>query len=144
MKKFLAFLLIILVFPTFIFAKSQGYVSFIDMATNTTLNGSNRDYDYKNYKISLSNIELPYGGTQNIIISLNSKGFLGFGSTQLSRVNLSYSLKDVNTAFMGSHGSGKRFFAFGTYENALKDGSSGHGLHYASIIANKVEMISYE
>ena len=66
-------------------------------------------------------------------------------TTKSKSLNISKSCNGNNDAvLMGSAGSGKRYYAFGTYQNALKDGDSGHGNQYSGLVSNHVAMSSYQ
>lgn len=128
--------------PCIASAASQGYSSYLVLPPNVQVEGSSRSYDYANHKVSISIDSIPdtYSPAY-VVISLNKKNFIG--STQQARKTVSYYQGQNLTTVMGNYGSGKKWYGFGSFANALKDGNSGHGTVYAGINSDNVVMTSY-
>ena len=142
-KKLFAFAIIAAVLlPCIAKAASQGYSSYLILPPNVQVQGDTRKYDYANHKVSISVDKIPMpDAPQRIVISLNKKNFIG--STQQARKVVSYYENQNLTVIMGNHGSGKKWYGFGSFANALQDGNSGHGTVYAGIESDNVVMTSY-
>ena len=142
-KKIFAFALAAaILLPCIASAASQGYSSYLVLPPNVQVEGSSRNYDYANHKVSITIDRIPdsYLPT-NVVISLNKKNFIG--STQQARKTVSYYQGQNLVTVMGNYGSGKKWYGFGSFANALKDGNEGHGTLYAGIESDNVVMTSY-
>lgn len=146
MKKriFRGILFIILVGLTItVCAAVDGYISTLSISFNSTLTGSSRSYKYSKHKIQINEVVVNYGDdSTGLVIALYKDGI--FSNTQYSRKLVNIYNGNNDAVLMGSAGSGKRYYAFGTYQNALKDGDSGHGEQYSGLVSNSVLMKSYE
>lgn len=143
MKKIMpiAFLGLILA-PIITFAGTQGFVSSLSISANSLAHGQNRKYEYDNHKITIEGTSINYGYDETgLVIALYKDKLIG--STQQSRKTAYISQDETVTTIMGSHGSGKKSYSFGTYQNALKDGNEGHGVQYPGLSSDYVYMISY-
>ena len=139
---FCALLLVLLLVPIIALAAEKGYVSTIKISANSTLSGKARNYSHKNHRIKISTPKINYGYEESdLVIALYSHGL--FSANQVSRKIGNFKHKKTNTVTMGNHGSGKRSYSFGTYQNALKDGNSGHGIHYPGLSSDNVYLESY-
>lgn len=135
-------LVAIVLIPCIASAASQGYSSYLILPPNVQVEGSARNYTYANHKVSISIDSIPAPNEPKmVVISLNKKTLIF--SSQQSRKVTSYALGNTVTTQMGNYGSGKKFYGFGSFENALKDGNSGHGKTYAGINSDNVVMTSY-
>lgn len=144
MKKKLIIAAAVTVFalPCVVYAASQGYVSYITLPADQQLQGSTRAYTYDNHKVTITpNSIYDAALAKKLVISLNKKNLIG--STQQARKVSSFTVGTTFTTIMGNYGSGNKWYGFGTYENALKDGSSGHGAAYSGIDSDNVAMTSY-
>lgn len=105
---------------------------------------SNNDVLENINEVELSIIFEKVSCTSNILT--NDIELFGTEHTTKSKsLNISKSCNGNNDAvLMGSAGSGKRYYAFGAYQNALKDGDSGHGNQYSGQVSNPVAMSSYQ
>lgn len=146
MKKriFRGILFIILVGLTItVCAAVDGYISTLSISFNSTLVGSSRKYKYNNHKIQINDVTVNYGDTNTgLVIALYKDGLLS--GTLYKRKLVTIKNGNNSEILMGNAGSGKRYYAFGTYQNALKDGDSGHGEQYSGLVSNSVLMKSYE
>ncbi len=142
-KKILALVLISLfILPIITLAASQGYSSYLILPVNVQVEGNSRSYDYSKHKVTIDIEKIPSPAEpQKVVISINKKNFIG--STQKKRTTVSYYLGQNLKVEMGNHGKGKYWYGFGSFQNALKDGNSGHGVVYAGIESNNVVMTSY-
>lgn len=141
-KKFVVLaILALIVLPT-AFAASQNYMSYLVLPPNVQLEGSNRSYDYSKHKITITVDRIPAPSEpKQLVISINKKNLIG--STQKKVTTVPYSLYRTIDVEMGSHGKGKYWYGFGSFQNALTDGNSGHGYIYAGIESDSVVMTSY-
>lgn len=141
-KMFLSLAVCALVLPILANAASQGYSSYLILPADQQVEGDPRSYDYSNHKVSVSVDEVrdrnnPY----KVVISLNKKNLIG--STQQARKTVSFTEGQTFTTVMGNYGSGKKWYGFGSYQNALYDGNSGHGTVYSGLNSDNVVMTSY-
>lgn len=145
MKRKIAILsiLALVAIPTITFAASQGYQSYLHMPAREQVEGSSRKYDYANHKVSID-VDSVYDPAydKKVVISLNTSGW--FSSKQQKRTTVSYSVGATKTVEMGNHGTGKKWYGFGGFENALKDGYDGKGATFAGIRSENVVMTSYK
>lgn len=141
-KLFAIALLAVVLLPYLASAASQGYSSYLVLPPNVQVEGSARSYNYANHKVSISIDSIPDPTLPTyVVISLNKKNLIG--STQQARKFVSYYQGQNLTTVMGNYGSGKKWYGFGSFANALKDGNSGHGIVYAGIKSDNVVMTSY-
>lgn len=144
MKKKLCALIMVatIILPCIAYAASQGYSSYLVLPPDVQVEGSTRNYSYANHKVSISIDSIPDNSSSSyVVISLNKKNFIG--STQQARKTVSYYQGQNLTTTMGNYGSGNKWYGFGSYSNALKDGNGGHGTVYSGINSNNVVMTSY-
>ncbi len=141
-KLFAIILLAVVLLPYLASAESQGYSSYLVLPPNAQVEGSARSYNYANHKVSISIDSIPDSTLPTyVVISLNKKNLIG--STQQARKTVSYYQGQNLTTVMGNYGSGKKWYGFGSFANALKDGNSGHGTAYAGIKSDNVVLTSY-
>lgn len=139
-KGFAIILLVVMAMPS-VLAATQGYVSTIMISSNSNLVGASRKYDYNNHKITINDPVINYDyESSGLVIAIYKDGF--FSDTQYSRKVATFYNGESKTVVMGAAGSGKRYYCFGTYQNALKD-SNSHGAHYPGLSSDNVSMISY-
>ena len=143
MKKFLFLeFLLLFVFPIVTLAASNYHSSYIVLPANVQIEGSSRAYNYAKHKITINIDKIPSPSEpRQVVISINKKNLIG--STQKKRTTVSYYLGQNLSVEMGSQGKGNFWYGFGSFQNALKDGNSGHGIVYAGIESNNVVMTSY-
>lgn len=142
-KKFKASMIVLLVITIMpsVLAETQGYVSSLKISSHSNLQGASRKYSYNNHKITINNPKLDEGDEfSKLVIAIYQDGL--FSNKQYSRRVASIYNGESVTAVMGAAGSGKRFYCFGTYENALKDANT-HGAYYSGVTSDNVSMISY-
>lgn len=132
----------LLIIPCIVYASTQGHNSYLQLPADQQVEGSVRSYSYSNHKVIISADSVSVDSEpKRLVVSLNKKTF--FSSTQQARTTVSFNLGTCFTVFMGNHGSGNKWYGFGSYENSLKDGSAGHGTVYSGIYSDNVQMISY-
>ena len=140
--KILTFVFLSLMIMPSVLAATQGYVSTISISSNSTLTGASRSYDYNNHKITIDNPTINYNYVSSgLVIAIYKDGL--FSNTQYSRKIVTFYDGESKTVTMGAAGSGKRYYRFGTYQNALKDGDDGHGAHFPGLSSDNVSMVSY-
>ena len=141
-KIVVAFLVLSLLVPT-VKVLADSYTSYMEISANSTLTGKTRKYENANHRITIKNAQINYGYDESgLVIAIYNDGFLS--NKQLSRKVTSFVNGQSRTVEMGSVGSGKRYYRFGTYQNALMDGNSGHGVHYPGLKSDTVISESYK
>ncbi len=119
-----------------VYAESTTYSSYINCGDNSSVTGSERQYNQRNHKITLYPTELNYGdgGSIRMHIDLCKKGWFGTSSTVTTiDANIDSTYRTYSYG-MGNHDTGKYYYYFSTF------GSGYHG----QIIANPVNMICYD
>lgn len=135
-------LLSLFILPLATLAASQGYSSYLILPANVQVEGSSRSYDYSKHRVSIDIDKIPSSSEpQQVVISINKKNLIG--SSQKKRTTVSYYLGQNLKVEMGDQGKGKFWYGFGSFQNALKNGNSGHGTVYAGIESDNVVMTSY-
>ena len=129
--------------PYIVKAASDGYSSYLILPPHVQVEGKARSYKYPNHKVTIT-VDSTYDSTNladKVVISLNKKKLIG--STQEARVTVSYHQGETFTTSFGNHGKGKKWYGFGSFENALKNGNEGPGAWYSGFDSNDVVMTSY-
>lgn len=142
-KKIMNFTIGVIVFalvaiPTFVFASS--YTSTLSISANSQVQGAERSYNSSNHSISIRVDQLDPETTPKLVIVLGTKKLLG-GINMQSRKVVNTSLNATINQSMGSVGSGKKVYGFGTKANYYGS-ESDPNTAYAGLYSGQVIMSS--
>lgn len=112
----LAFAVIFVPSLTTVSAASTTYGSYLDCGENSTVTGSTRQYNQRNYSISLYTTWLQYGST-DLIIDLYRKDFIGktYWSSAVAYIRQTNTTTSYN---MGNHDPANAYYFFSTNQTA--------------------------